>query len=195
MTHNYCGICRNKINLWETIYFLKNGIICDNCAAKTQLSEKIKRKKEELEELDAKLNNQLNKTTQLSATINTLLAKIAVLNNQIIDLSDEITYESYGLYKPHYNFSNSGTYKGKLSEVRATQKEVIRSNTAGIIFNPLTMDGSLSKGKSMQKKNIKQLIWSFNGEREAAINKVTKSNIETNRKENKRFLYTIKQVK
>lgn len=315
MTQKYCGICGNKINWWETKYFLKNGIICDNCVAKTQLSEKIKqskksdflrtqtieefqnsldsssyqnenvadnlknveapktnikekkgfsvnnkitkkklvsrklnfsfdifhvqelkskisdletknkklnqkvnefkkdndnlkrknvdlgqkaelrlsivqmkpielnekikRKKEELEELDAKLNNQLNKTNQLSATINTLLAKIAELNNQIIDLSDELTYESYGLYKPHYNFSNSGTYKGKLSEVRASQKEMIRNNTAGIIFNPLTMDGSLSKGKSMQKKNIKQLIRSFNGECEAAINKVTKSNIET----------------
>lgn len=43
----------------------------------------------------------------------------------------------------------------------------------------MTLNNSIAKGKAMQKKNIKIMLRAFNGECEAAINKVTKSNIET----------------
>ena len=56
---------------------------------------------------------------------------------------------------------------------------MIRTGIAAVIFNHMTLDGSATKGRSMQNKNIKQLLRTFNGECEAAINKVTKSNIET----------------
>ncbi len=95
-----------------------------------------------------------------------------------MNVSDEVMYEDYGLYKPRYDFANSSAYKGKLSEVRSNQKEMIKNGEAGIIFNSMTLNDSEAKGRSMQKKNIKQLVRSFNGECEAAINKVTKSNIE-----------------
>lgn len=144
-----------------------------------QLDALIKKKNAELNELDTAIETKQNKENELTATINSLNAKVDELNSQIIDLSDEVNYESYGLYKPRYEFSNSSTYMGKLSEVRSDQKAMISNETATKIFEPMTMNGSLAKGKSMQKKNIKQLLRSFNGECEAAINKVTKSNIET----------------
>lgn len=268
MKQKHCGVCGKKIGLWSSQYLLKDGIICNNCATKTQLLKKssqaemddyfqshtiaeinnllnisnqssnnenqkisdssiqnsffdifhvrelkeeivnlktenanlkketelklsvqqmkpveldalIEKKNSELNELDKTIKTKQNKEKQLTTTINSLYTKVDELNNQIVDLSEEINYESYGLYKPRYEFSNSSTYKGKLTEVRFNQKTMIRNEIAAEIFEPMTMNGSLAKGKSMQKKNIKQLLRSFNGECEAAINKVTKSNIET----------------
>ncbi|WP_227005239.1 DUF4041 domain-containing protein [Companilactobacillus paralimentarius] len=55
---------------------------------------------------------------------------------------------------------------------------MIRSFEAYSIFTPMTLNNSEAKGRSMQKKNGKQLIRAFNGECEAAINKITYSNID-----------------
>lgn len=144
-----------------------------------ELDNLIEKKTCEINNLDKILLNKKNEKNDLTTKIGSLNDKITELNSQIVDLSDEILYENYGLYKPRYEFSNSSTYKGKLSEVRSNQKDMIRNNIAGEIFRPLTLDGSIAKGRSLQKKNIKQLVRSFNGESEAAINKVTKANIET----------------
>ncbi|WP_294757357.1 DUF4041 domain-containing protein [uncultured Lactobacillus sp.] len=144
-----------------------------------ELDNLIEKKTCKINDLDKILLNKKNEEDNLTTKIKSLNKKVTELNSQIVDLSDEILYENYGLYKPRYEFSNSSTYKGKLSEVRSDQKAMIRNYTAGEIFRPMTLDNSLAKGKSLQKKNIKQLVRSFNGESEAAINKVTKANIET----------------
>lgn len=125
-----------------------------------------------IHEKDLDIKNQTTKLTNLSEQLNNL-------KSQIIDVSDELMYESYGLYKPKYNFTNSSTYKGKLTEIRSDQKAMIKDSIAAKIFQPMTLNDSKAQGKSMQKKNIKQLLRSFNGECEAAINKVTKSNFNT----------------
>lgn len=144
-----------------------------------ELAAFIKKQSTEISELDEIIRTKQDTKNQLSDSINSLNNKVDELNTQIIDLTDEVYYENYGLYKPHYEFSNSSTYKGKLTEVRSNQKAMIRNNIAAEIFEPMIMNGSSAQGKSMQKKNIKQLIRSFNGECEATINKVTKSNIES----------------
>ncbi|WEV51636.1 DUF4041 domain-containing protein [Lactobacillus sp. ESL0731] len=144
-----------------------------------ELDELINKKTKKVDGLDKELTIKTIKQSRLNETIDSLNKKIKNLNSEIIDLSDEVTYESYGLYKPHYDFVDSVKYKDKLSKVRNQQKILIHNNIAGRIFKPMTLDGSETKGKSLQKKNIKQLLRTFNGECEAAINKVTKSNIAT----------------
>lgn len=113
----------------------------------------------------------------LEESIATKRKEVEKLKEQITSYNDQINMESYGLYTPHYSFENSLTYKEKLKEIRRHQKGLIRNNEAGVIFRPMTLDGSNSKGHSMQKKNIKQLVRSFNVECEAAINKATYSNM------------------
>lgn len=141
-----------------------------------------------IEEKQSTLSDIENELSTKQHEFKTLTQKVDNLNSQIIDLSDQLEYEGYGLYKPRYNFANSSTFKGKLSEVRAAQKSMIKNGDAGIIFQPMSFNGSDAKGRSMQKKNIKQLLRSFNGECEAAINKVTKSNIDmVERKINRSF--------
>ena len=153
--------------------------LIDLRARKTkELNDILKTKQEDIEKLNADIDKKIQKVTEQNKQISNLDKKIKDLNSQLVNVSDEIMYEDYGLYKPRYDFANSSAYKGKLSEVRSNQKEMIKNGDAGTIFNPMTLDGSEAKGRSMQKKNIKQLVRSFNGECEAAINKVTKSNIE-----------------
>ncbi|HLQ83694.1 MAG TPA: DUF4041 domain-containing protein [Pseudogracilibacillus sp.] len=153
--------------------------LIDLRARKTkELNDILNTKQEDIEKLNADIDKKIQKVTEQNKQISNLDKKIKDLNSQLVNVSDEIMYEDYGLYKPRYDFANSSAYKGKLSEVRSNQKEMIKNEDAGTIFNPMTLDGSEAKGRSMQKKNIKQLVRSFNGECEAAINKVTKSNIE-----------------
>lgn len=105
-------------------------------------------------------------------------AEVQKLKEQVASYEDQIDLESYGLYTPHYSFENSLTYKEKLKEVRQRQKDLIRNDKAGIIFQAYSLNGSDSKGRSLQRKNIKQLVRSFNVECEAAINKATYSNMD-----------------
>lgn len=148
-------------------------------AKKTQeLDDIVSSKQKDIEKLNNDIDQKNQKVAEKDKQISDLDKKIKDLNDQLVNVSDEVMYEDYGLYKPRYDFANSSAYKGKLSEVRSNQKEMIRDGEAGTIFNPMLLDNSKAKGRSMQKKNIKQLVRSFNGECEAAINKVTKSNIE-----------------
>ena len=146
---------------------------------KTQeMADIVNTKQEDIRKLNADIAQKNYKLDEQNKQISNLDKKIKDLNGQLVNVSDEVMYEDYGLYKPRYDFANSSAYKGKLSEVRSNQKEMIKNGEAGIIFNSMTLNDSEAQGRSMQKKNIKQLVRSFNGECEAAINKVTKSNIE-----------------
>ncbi len=128
-------------------------------------------------------NKQLEINQALSSKKNQeivfLQNKIDILREQTVDLSEELKYESYGLYKPKYDFATANGYREKLQEIRSTQKKMISEETAAEIVERLTMNNSDVQGLAMQRRNIKQILRAFNGEAEAAINKVTKSNIET----------------
>lgn len=119
-----------------------------------------------------------SKLQEINDKIDKSKKELSTLEEKIVSVSDKVEIESYGLYKPRYDFSNSSTFKARLDAVRNEQKSMIKKETAATIFDTLSLNGSASKGKAMQKKNIKQLIRSFNIECEAAINKVTVANIE-----------------
>lgn len=163
-----------------------------------QTIDKLEQKQEQIRkkgENDAsKIQNEIDKLTislklgknvkdlrpilnNLEESIKSKREEIDKLKDQIASYDDQINMESYGLYTPHYSFENSLAYEEKLKEIRQHQKSLIKNGEAGIIFRPMTLDGSSSRGRSMQRKNIKQLVRSFNVECEAAINKATYSNM------------------
>lgn len=93
-------------------------------------------------------------------------------------VTDELNIESFGLYKPRYDFSNSSQYKFKLEEIRNKQKEMIKNKKAVHYSENWTVDGSASKGRKMTNDNIKMILRSFNSDCEAAINKIKFNNLE-----------------
>ena len=154
-----------------------------------ELTELITAKKDELASLEKSFTNQKkesfakidelkNKHESLQSEIKHLQWEISKFENELTSVKDTVNMETFGLYEPRYDFASALGYKDQLDTVRKNQKEMIRTEQACGIFCPMSLDGSNAKGRSMQKKNCKQLIRSFNGECEAAISKITYSNIE-----------------
>lgn len=133
---------------------------------------------EQLSNLQEKIE-AVNKIKRLAnQEIDNLETKKASLKNEIIDLSEQVEIESFGIYKPRYEFTTSLNYKEKLDDVRKSQKKEIKDKVAFNITFPMTFNNSQAKGRTMQNKNGKQLLRTFNGECEAAISKVTYSNFD-----------------
>ncbi|QNQ82900.1 DUF4041 domain-containing protein [Lactobacillus sp. PV012] len=169
----------NKLNKENSSIQEKNKVLEKQANTKLTLQQmtplelqtEISKKQSELSHLNDTISERDN-------TFKELDKKITTLRSQIIDTSDQLSYEENGLYTPKYNFANSSTFKGRLSEVRDEQKSMIKDGSAVKIIKTLTLNYSESEGKKAQKKNIKQLLRSFNSDCEAAISKVTKSNYD-----------------
>ena len=154
--------------------------VIDKLTSSQSEIDKLSSEKTELQQEIASLSNKYNldDVKDLNSVIEELRFKKEELQEEVASYEDQAAIESYGLYTPHYSFTSSAQYKNKLRDIRDKQKQLIRDGLAGSIFRPMLLDGSASKGRSMQKKNIKQLVRSFNVECEAAINKVSVANIE-----------------
>jgi hypothetical protein len=111
--------------------------------------------------------------------VSTLEARKRDLNSQVIELDDEILYQSFGLYKPLYDFASSTQYKEHLEEVRQKQKEMIKHKTAVLSCASWTVDGSKAQGTKMTNDNIKQILRCFNAECENVDDRVKFNNYES----------------
>ena len=107
------------------------------------------------------LNKKILKLELKKEKINKELSEIAYELNErkalLEAVNDELNIESFGLYKPRYNFSNSSQYKFKLEEIRNKQKEMIKNKKAVHYSENWTVDGSISKGRKMTNDNIKMI--------------------------------------
>lgn len=148
----------------------------DHLANKEKELKKIEEKINRLEQEKIKKDNELSKKIdQLSNLSN----KLDHVKSQIIDSEEVAEMESYGLYKPHYDFATSIGYKEKLLSIRNSQKQMVKDKSSVDYFDGWTVDGSKAKGRKMMNDNIKQILRSFNNECEAAINKVKYNNFPT----------------
>jgi hypothetical protein len=101
-----------------------------------------------------------------------LLTEISILEENLEDIS-------YGLYKPHYDYSSSEEYKKKLDEIFAKEKEMIKSDKAVYCPTEWSVSGSKAEGRKMVKHQSKLMLRAFNGECDSAISKVSWNNIGT----------------
>lgn len=155
---------------------LKGEELENHLANKEKELKRIEKEIGTLEKAKAKKDKELeNKSRQ----INTLINKLEQINSQIIQSEDIVEMESYGLYKPKYDFSTSIGYKEKLISIRNSQKQMVKDKSSVNYFDGWTVDGSKAKGRKMMNNNIKQILRSFNNECEAAINKVKYNNFPT----------------
>ena len=128
------------------------------------------------------LNKKISKLELKKERINKALSEITYKLNErkalLEAVNDELNVESFGLYKPRYDFANSSQYKFKLEEIRNKQKEMMKNKKAVHYSENWTVDGSASKGRKMTNDNIKMILRAFNSDCEAAINKIKFSNLE-----------------
>lgn len=145
-----------------------------------KLAREIAEKQHHLDELTQQIKEEIdNKKNEIDELIKQKNDEIQRKEAKLLSIDDEIQAESYGLYKPQYDFATSLGYRDKLAEIRRNQKEMIKNKTAVEYNTNWTVNDSKAKGKKMINDTIKQILRSFNVECEAAIHKVNYKNIES----------------
>jgi hypothetical protein len=118
----------------------------------------------------ALLEEQTAKRVELETSIDELRASLRVLD-------EEANIQSFGVYKPRYDFGSSVMYQTKLNEIRERQKRMIKDKTAAVCNIEWTVNGSRVEGRKQTNQSLKLILRAFNGESDAAIARVKYNNI------------------
>ena len=118
---------------------------------------------------------------QVAATQTDLEAASSQLldvQQQILGAEDTVQLESFALYEPKYQFTNSIDYKNRLEVIRAEQKETARSISAVVdSWNHEAAELTKAQWKKLRKDALKLALRSFNSESEYCIDNVKFSNM------------------
>lgn len=117
-------------------------------------------------------------TVELSREVKSLESKISKLKAIYIEEDEKVLYQSFGIYKPYYDFEKSDIYKEKLKEITAKQKALVKDDSAFNYTSEYTINGSPKKGKKMQQSFAKFGMTTFNLECTTAIKNVKFNNFE-----------------
>lgn len=86
------------------------------------------------------------------------------LKQEINLLKSDLDIIEYGVYEPQFDYDTSAIFKLHITEIRSTQKQMIKADSAVIGGEHWTVNGSTSKGRVMINKQKKLMLRAFNGE-------------------------------
>lgn len=89
---------------------------------------------------------------------------------------ERISFAEMGVYEPHFDFTDSETYKAEIVSVRDQQKHLIKMKSAVTCRIDWSVDGSKAKGRTMTNRTIRLTLRAFNNECDAAIANVRWNN-------------------
>ncbi|MBM3127671.1 MAG: DUF4041 domain-containing protein [Chloroflexi bacterium] len=130
----------------------------------------IAKRNQQITELQTKQNGIQSEYAQATQALQKLQREIA-LSEETLDL------QSFGVYKPHFDFATSESYKVRLQRANDDQKRLITEERAAVCDKPWTVDGSRREGERMTKQYMKLMLRAFNGECDATILKVRWNNV------------------
>ena len=100
------------------------------------------------------------------------------LSHEVAALENRLDFAELGIYEPTFSFGTSAEYAVALETNRAYQKQMISNEKALVCPIDWSVDGSVTKGKTMTKRNIRLALRAFNNECEAILQKVSWKNYE-----------------
>ena len=100
------------------------------------------------------------------------------LLKQVAIFDEQISFAEFGVYQPHFEFSDSERYKEAIKAVREEQKAMVKAKTAVDVHTKWTVEGSKSKGETMANRAIRLTLRAFNAEADAAIANTRWNNAE-----------------
>lgn len=118
-------------------------------------------------------------TDKMQADLETARGNLLAVQQQILCAEDTVLLESFSLYEPRYQFTNSTEYKNRLDEIREDQKQTARGLSAEVDAwdnNPVEL--TKAQWKKLRKDVLKLALRSFNSESEYCIDNVKFSNLE-----------------
>ena len=108
--------------------------------------------------------------------------KLDALRAQLVQTEEELNLQSFGVYKPRYDLMRADDYRARLMEIRAQQKEMIKSKTAVTGLTNWTVNNNAAQGRKMVSDMQKLLLRAFNSECDDVIEHVRYSNLEASEK-------------
>lgn len=159
-----------------------NKKITEVDSAVNNKNDSLKEVQDEIIKLTKERIELESKNEQLKTEIGKLEENISQKKEEYIELEDSVLLQSFGLYKPQYDFATSSLYKCELEKVRNLQSEMIKKGEAATCSKRWIIEGSEVKGKNFTEDNIKQILKTFNNECENAIMKVKFNNIDSVKK-------------
>lgn len=161
-----------KINKLENeISNYKNQLEKLGALEYSEIQKNIDNAKKELESLNQEIITKNN-------SINNLDVEIKEKKLMIDDLTDEVSYQEFGFYRPKYDCMSSTEYAEKIKEIRTKQKNLVKDKKALSFSTEWTLDGSKAKGRAMNNDNMKMVLRAFNNECDVLISKVKFNNVE-----------------
>jgi hypothetical protein len=101
------------------------------------------------------------------------------IEQQILGAEDTVQLESFALYQPKFQFTNSIDYKIRLDEIREDQKRTARGLSAEVdAWDSHAVQFTKTEWKKLRKDALKLALRSFNSESEYCIDNVKFSNLE-----------------
>ena len=106
-------------------------------------------------------------------------SQLQVVQQQILGAEDIVQLESFALYEPKYQLTNSIDYKNRLDEIRDDQKRTARGLSAEVdAWDHNAVEFTKVEWKKLRKDALKLALRSFNSESEYCVDNVKFSNLE-----------------
>lgn len=107
--------------------------------------------------------------------------RFTTLESEVKRLEENLESIENALYKPHFTFEDSESYKKAIEDVRKNQEAIVKRGHATSCSTKWEVGGSSKAGERMVKQTEKLLLRAFNAESDAAISNVSWNNFETMR--------------
>lgn len=125
---------------------------------------------------DAEIRNLTAKVEQLRSDYSSKKATYDALAERVAVFDETLAFAELGIYSPHFDYTDSETYKAAVVETREKQKALVSAKTAVVCNTEWQVEGSKAKGRAMADRAIKMALRAFNIEGDAAIANVRWNN-------------------
>lgn len=142
----------------------------------------VKAAQERLEQINQEASDAEKLRDSYLTDVEKIKDEIKQKQSELVQLNDEVLFQSFGLYKPQYGFCNSEEYKNRLEIIRQKQKDMIRADTAVTGSADWSVNGDKRKGQKMVNDMKKLLLRAFNGECDELVSKVKYNNFDSYKK-------------
>lgn len=133
----------------------------------------------ELDQIRKQIALERDDQIRLRGETAALKKEIERLQRDVVVLEDEILIQSFGLYKPKYEFNNSAAYKVRLDVIREKQAAMTKAGTAARCPTDWTINNDRKEGQRMVRDFSKLILRAFNSECDTAIEGAKFSNLES----------------
>ena len=134
---------------------------------------------EQIRAQESRLISVQAQATTTQSDLDAARHQLQAIQQQILGAEDTIQLESFALYVPKYQFTNSIDYKNRLDEIREDQKRTARGLSAEVdAWDSHAVELTKAQWKKLRKDALKLALRSFNSESEYCVDNVKFSNLE-----------------